>query len=384
MGKRGRKSILDVNKKEYPAVKFDKEEGQLFRVYKNRTSTSKISILEIVAKNGDYVYMAKRPMHYPQICWRGTNPGPIPKLKGSPERAPSDQFDILRNIEEFKAELSDENLVNYDEAVFPMVDIDQEVDVKWLENIKACSENEEKYAVVQALQQTKFQMNEKGAKVESAAAISMVYTECAPKPKKVFTITDSFYLWIMRPGMKTPIFAAYIDFDAWKAPKIADAKVDVNVVEKALEAGDKSAKELLEKMSDEEVVAWSKIADMDGYSVFRDNLRYPEYRERIIKLSDDAFIDLMANCKIWHGGTPMMHITSRHDETIMRQFWNRIKQLPTHAKILEALNADYFGETFVDFIKRRKDLQATIPSDIFEEIKRNLNFKLRAFRQLTQ
>jgi hypothetical protein len=101
--------------------------------------------------------------------------------------------------------------ISYSDAIVPMVDIDQEVDISWLVGMRMS----DSMKISQARQQTKFQMNEKGAKVQSAATICI---EKCFRPKE-FKICDSFYLCIVRPGMKTPVFAAYIDKDSWKEPK---------------------------------------------------------------------------------------------------------------------------------------------------------------------
>jgi hypothetical protein len=38
------------------------------------------------------------------------------------------------------------------------------------------------------------------------------------RPKPTLEINRPFYLWIMRPGMSIPLFAAYIDYEDWKQP----------------------------------------------------------------------------------------------------------------------------------------------------------------------
>ena len=194
----GIKTTLNVNAKNYPAVKFDNQVGQGVKIYETTSdylAEKKNQILEIKAKNGDLVYMMKKPN----------------------EQTPLVDFALLDAIERsWQKNITTEHQRYYDEAIFPMVDLNQEVDIKWLENIGTSSGCMNDYIVAQALQQTKFQMNEKGAKVESAVAIGCRCT-CF-RPKQIFIINEPFYLWIIRPGMKTPIFAAFINTDAWKAP----------------------------------------------------------------------------------------------------------------------------------------------------------------------
>lgn len=199
--KEGTKTVLNIDGKELSAVKFEIENEQNFKVYHNLDqSNNSIDILEIEAKNGDFVYMTQSPFAFNSSATQTLD------------------FEILEHVELFNSMLSEKNLTYYDTAIFPTVDINQEVDIKWLEGIWAYDGAVAKYEIAQALQQTKFHMDERGAKVESAVAISCV-KRCLPAPKKIFKIESSFYLWIMRPGMKTPIFAAYIDIGRRQVPQ---------------------------------------------------------------------------------------------------------------------------------------------------------------------
>jgi hypothetical protein len=75
----------------------------------------------------------------------------------------------------------------------------------------------ENFYIGQALQQTKFRMNEKGAKVESAVAMSL-NRGMAVEPEP-YVIDRPFVLWIERPGMAIPFFAAVLCEDVWREPK---------------------------------------------------------------------------------------------------------------------------------------------------------------------
>lgn len=226
----GQTTTIHADQKEYPAVNFDKP-GTQYHVYFTKptaTMPDPNQIIEVKTKNGDLVYMMihheKIPVtvHYMPKCSPGMG---IPRMiycqTFYKDRSPLSDFTLLDNIELWQKNICPEQQIYYDEVNFPMVDINQEVDIKWLETLEACKGNESIYYIAQALQQTKFQMNEKGAKVESAVAIGCRCT-CCPvfKPKKILTIDKPFYLWIIRPGMKTPIFAAFIDKDSWKVPAL--------------------------------------------------------------------------------------------------------------------------------------------------------------------
>jgi hypothetical protein len=101
--------------------------------------------------------------------------------------------------------------------IFPMVDLSQEVDISWLRGMETISENDGQPAIItQALQQNKLRMNEIGARVQSAVAIS-VLKACMPV-KVDHIINQPFLVWFVRPGLNRPLFAGYIDREHWKNP----------------------------------------------------------------------------------------------------------------------------------------------------------------------
>jgi hypothetical protein len=106
--------------------------------------------------------------------------------------------------------------------VFPMVDLDQEVDIEFfLEMFFAGTGTKTGdkgyYKIKQAKQQTKFKMNHIGAKAESAAAFGFAF-ECVSMPKPDLVINKPFYAWMTRKGLDVPYFAGYIDTSDWKDP----------------------------------------------------------------------------------------------------------------------------------------------------------------------
>jgi hypothetical protein len=102
---------------------------------------------------------------------------------------------------------------NKEDVVFPMVELDVKPNISWI-----CGMKLEEYWIQQALQQTKFRMNEKGAKVESAVAMSF-RKGMAFDAKQPYVIDRPFLLWIERPGMTIPFFAAVLCEDVWREPK---------------------------------------------------------------------------------------------------------------------------------------------------------------------
>ena len=124
------------------------------------------------------------------------------------------EFALLQKITALQRYATDGQLTYYDHLYFPQVDLDQQVDISWLCGMH-CPEKEgpERWIISQAIQQTKFKMDEKGAHVESAAGISFCKTSWRPFEELI--IDQAFYVWIERPGCTMPVFAAYIDPRSW-------------------------------------------------------------------------------------------------------------------------------------------------------------------------
>jgi hypothetical protein len=102
---------------------------------------------------------------------------------------------------------------SYSNIVFPMVDLDQQEDISWLKGMTL-----KNYFITQALQQTKFKMNEVGARVKSAAALALDGAMQTTEEKNL-VIDEPFYIWIERDGVTAPVFAAYVTPENWKNPQ---------------------------------------------------------------------------------------------------------------------------------------------------------------------
>ena len=102
---------------------------------------------------------------------------------------------------------------NYKGVVFPMVDMNIRNDISWISGLQVGGG----YRVAEALQQTKFRMNEVGARAQSAVAMSFSrgITASSDEPH---IIDRPFVLWIRREGFEFPLFAALLCEDVWKEP----------------------------------------------------------------------------------------------------------------------------------------------------------------------
>ena len=91
---------------------------------------------------------------------------------------------------------------------FPIVDLDDQPDISWISGMGLFKDTR----IDKALQQTRFKMDEKGAKVESAAAMT-TYRSVSRDMNHI--IDRPFLLWVMRPELDFPVFASVICEDAW-------------------------------------------------------------------------------------------------------------------------------------------------------------------------
>lgn len=127
-----------------------------------------------------------------------------------------ESLELMNAVKNLQSKLEPDD-TNYDGLLFPMVELNQEVDISWLQNMFTMK-GTQKWSVAKALQQTKFRMNEEGARAESAVALTMRCASVA-RPKPILKIDGPFFAWIVRDGLSMPLFAGYITPEEWKDPK---------------------------------------------------------------------------------------------------------------------------------------------------------------------
>lgn len=104
-------------------------------------------------------------------------------------------------------------------VLFPQVSLDQKVDISWLQRLRTVAADGRAYEVAQALQQTKFRMNEKGARAQSAVAIGIKTTSVHAPPPPPLIIDQPFLVWIFRKGLQYPLFTGWISEEDWNIPR---------------------------------------------------------------------------------------------------------------------------------------------------------------------
>jgi len=178
-------TITKVRDGRYPAVLLKNDLAYF------HSKRAKNPIVSIEAKNGDQVFMTAYA-------------------------DPPKGFDLLKLVEDISGSLNQAG--GFDGVVFPMIDYDEMIDISWIQGLSVTAESGP-WEIERALQQTKFRMNEVGAKVESAVAMGIRYACCAGEPNPPVVIDQPFLLWITRPGLSHPLFVAFFTESHWKKPK---------------------------------------------------------------------------------------------------------------------------------------------------------------------
>lgn len=183
-----------VTKEPYDAVYLDDN----FQVFVSPNHNQPIARLD-TKKEGEYVFLTKHPQSIENL----------------------DLMTVVKNLE---SSLEPDNKTYWDAVMFPMVDLNQEVDIDWLKSMFTLV-GMDKWEIAKALQQTKFRMNEVGARAESAVALQM---RCASAMRHdpTLKIDGPFLVWMSRKGLSMPFFAGHITEEDWKDPKTLSSKHD--------------------------------------------------------------------------------------------------------------------------------------------------------------
>lgn len=129
---------------------------------------------------------------------------------------PADGFDLVAQARELTLQCASAKINHkYGGLIFPMVDLNQEVDISWLEGMNTPGQYGGPVTIIRALQQNKLRINEIGARAESA----MVLVGALGDEKRPdYVIDRPFLFWIERKGLIAPLFVAYITEGDWKNP----------------------------------------------------------------------------------------------------------------------------------------------------------------------
>lgn len=185
--------IRAANGQVYPGINLERS------VYKlTRTKQHPNPIAEISCKNGDKVYITIADREY--NTWNLL-----------------DRVLLITKDREYQ--------YGYDGFYFPMVDLDQKVDIGFFKGMYFEGQKFP-YKIKTAKQQTKFKMNEIGAKVESAVYFEAACAASAMEPNPPLVIDRPFFVWIIKEGNNLPYFAGYITEEDWKDTRFTTGEFD--------------------------------------------------------------------------------------------------------------------------------------------------------------
>jgi hypothetical protein len=177
--------LMGQNKQIYPAVHQGTGVSNFYQ-----SKRHSYPIVQLRTTSGDQVYLTRL------------------------DNAPSG-FELLHYTQELAASLKPTS--DYGSVTFPMIDLKQQVDISWLINTRATTDQGKQFKITQALQETHLAMNEQGARAKSAVAIGIVFTAYhAPKPELL--IDAPFLIWFQRPGLSAPLLVGYMTEEDWKKP----------------------------------------------------------------------------------------------------------------------------------------------------------------------
>lgn len=102
--------------------------------------------------------------------------------------------------------------------VLPMLDLRANPNIDHLVGMRVCNEHHYEFDVRKALMRASLQLNQFGIR---AAASSGIRLEALGFSQTV-TFDQPFYLWLEADDVPVPLFAAYVESDAWREPDPKD------------------------------------------------------------------------------------------------------------------------------------------------------------------
>lgn len=178
-------TVQGIDTRDYPAVRISQEGADFYEV-----DGHPHPIVALETKTGDVVYMTML------------------------DSEPAYEFDLIDQVEGLSHGMRP--TYGYGGVIFPMVDLDQRVDIRWLIGLTTRGVDGRPATITQALQQNILKINEVGARAKSAVAIEGSRGMHMPEPDLV--INGPFLVWFERSHLAKPLFAGYITQEHWKNP----------------------------------------------------------------------------------------------------------------------------------------------------------------------
>lgn len=182
----GTESKVNYEGQDYPAFRLKNGVGF------HRSDENREPIIELATKSGHRVFLT------------------------IPDENPGQGFDLLAKAERLMVTMSWDS-GKYEGVVVPKVKLLDKPDISWLAGMTTECDNGDPAWLVQAIQETRFRMNEIGARVESAAAVSGLRF-AAFDTKEPYVIDRPFMIWFVQEGLHIPIMVGYIMPTEWSDP----------------------------------------------------------------------------------------------------------------------------------------------------------------------
>jgi len=206
--KKAEHSTIQAAGKTYPSFIMDEKNNDItFFVYHDQENH--IIIAEILTQSHDKVYCAVKMK---TIDGQNTV---VPFFDYHTENI--DDLTVAHTIAQWQQNVKNNPLYSYtfNALELPMIMYHAQPSLEWLLKLQLSSG----YVVTQALQEVIFKMNEIGAQAKAAVAIAIRELSSAHSaPQNPLIVNQPFLLWIERPGMPLPLFAAYLTQEHWAAP----------------------------------------------------------------------------------------------------------------------------------------------------------------------
>lgn len=190
----------------YPGekVKIDAKNGEVYDGV--RIKKEGVSFFESTLRGHTYIIACIRTKSDDMVF--------ITVPKEPPEKSGLDLIEMADNLSNNMDVLPGK----YEGVRFPMVDLNITSDIEWLKGMSTVTRHGDMPAdIIQAIQQIKIKMNEKGARFQSTTAMGVMLM-CANIPKPDLIIREPFLVWVGRYDIEKPIMAAFITEESWRNP----------------------------------------------------------------------------------------------------------------------------------------------------------------------
>jgi len=205
---------IQSGKQKYPGFSLDEHKMNVSfytsSAHNEHQTDPHIVIAEIPTQSSDKVYCAVK------VTTNNNGTIVIPFFDEKDTISDHNTMHTINALQQPLHDMQYEKIERYNAIQIPMITYQEQPSLEWLLKLQLHG-----HEVAQALQEVIFKMNDIGAQAKAAVAIELMKS-MAPSLKKPvkepLIVNQPFLLWIERPGMPLPIFAAYLQYKYWSNP----------------------------------------------------------------------------------------------------------------------------------------------------------------------